>query len=93
MPPDTSFQVDPAAPPDVTAPLVPLRIVLAQVNPCVGDLAGNAAIVLRETATAAALGADLVVFPEMMLTGYPIEDLALRASFQAASRTALVDLA
>lgn len=72
---------------------VPLRIALAQVDPCVGDLSGNAAIVVQQTKAAVALGADLVVFPEMMLTGYPIEDLALRGSFQAASRAALTELA
>ena len=70
-----------------------LRLALAQVNPVVGDLAGNAAIVADVTARAAAAGADLVAFPEMMLTGYPIEDLALRESFQRASRATLDDLA
>lgn len=70
-----------------------MRLALAQVNPTVGDLAGNAAIVLGRTKEAVASGADLVVFPEMMLTGYPIEDLALRSSFQRASRLAIVELA
>ena len=62
-----------------------LRIALAQVNSTVGDLAGNAATVLEWTRRAADAGADLVVFPEMMLTGYPVEDLALRDSFVQAS--------
>ncbi len=62
-----------------------LRIALAQVNPTVGDLDGNAGIVLEQTRRAAAAGARLVVFPEMMITGYPVEDLALRGSFVAAS--------
>jgi NAD+ synthase (glutamine-hydrolysing) len=62
-----------------------LRIALAQVNSTVGDLAGNAATVLEWTRRAADAGADLVVFPEMMLTGYPVEDLALRDSFVDAS--------
>jgi NAD+ synthase (glutamine-hydrolysing) len=62
-----------------------LRIALAQVNPTVGDLEGNATIVVEQTRRAAAAGARLVVFPEMMLTGYPVEDLALRASFVDAS--------
>jgi NAD+ synthase (glutamine-hydrolysing) len=62
-----------------------LRIALAQVNPTVGDLDGNAALVVDWTHRAAAAGADLVVFPEMMITGYPVEDLALRASFVHAS--------
>jgi NAD+ synthase (glutamine-hydrolysing) len=62
-----------------------LRIALAQVNSTVGDLAGNAAAVAEWTRRAADAGADLVVFPEMMLTGYPVEDLALRDSFVDAS--------
>ncbi|HEY3958722.1 MAG TPA: NAD+ synthase [Streptosporangiaceae bacterium] len=62
-----------------------LRIALAQVNPTVGDLEGNARIVVEQTRRAAEAGARLVVFPEMMLTGYPVEDLALRASFVDAS--------
>ena len=70
-----------------------LRLALAQVNPCVGDLEGNARIVLEATERANLAGADIVAFPEMMLTGYPIEDLALRASFQRASKAALAALA
>jgi NAD+ synthase (glutamine-hydrolysing) len=70
-----------------------LRIALAQANSTVGDLSGNAAAVLEWTRRAAAAGADLVVFPEMMLTGYPVEDLALRASFVSASIAALADTA
>jgi NAD+ synthase (glutamine-hydrolysing) len=70
-----------------------LRVALAQVNPCVGDLAGNAAVVLERTRAAADAGARLVAFPEMVLTGYPVEDLALRPSFQDASRAALDTLA
>jgi len=70
-----------------------LRIALAQVNPTVGDLAGNAALLRAAVAEAAAAGARLVVCPEMALTGYPVEDLALRPSFQDASRTAIEDLA
>lgn len=65
-----------------------LRIALAQVNPCVGDLDANAALVLKSAREAAAAGAHVVVLPEMVITGYPIEDLALRESFQrAAERT------
>jgi NAD+ synthase (glutamine-hydrolysing) len=70
-----------------------LRIALAQVNPTVGDLAGNADLVASWTADAAAQGAHLVVFPEMVLTGYPVEDLALRESFAEASKEALRTLA
>ena len=70
-----------------------MRLALAQVNPTVGDLDGNARAVREWTATAAERGAHLVAFPEMMLTGYPVEDLALRASFVDASRAALAALA
>ncbi|MCU0283929.1 MAG: NAD+ synthase [Candidatus Nanopelagicales bacterium] len=70
-----------------------LRIALAQVNPTVGDLAGNVELVVARTREALAGGAHLVAFPEMVLTGYPIEDLALRWSFQRASITALDGLA
>ena len=66
-----------------------LRIALAQTNSTVGDLDGNAARVAEWTLRAAEQGAALVVFPEMMLTGYPVEDLALRASFVDASIAAL----
>jgi NAD+ synthase (glutamine-hydrolysing) len=70
-----------------------LRIALAQVNSTVGDLPGNAATVRRSVRAAAAAGAQLVAFPEMMLTGYPIEDLVFRDSFVAASKKALAQLA
>ncbi|GAB3157065.1 NAD+ synthase [Micromonospora sonneratiae] len=70
-----------------------LRIALAQVNPTVGDLSGNAALVRRWSRTAADAGAPIVVFPEMMLTGYPVEDLVFRESFVAASRATLHQLA
>jgi len=70
-----------------------LRVALAQVNPTVGDLAGNAALIKEGVATAAAQGAQIAIFPEMALTGYPVEDLALRPSFQQASRVALAQLA
>ncbi len=70
-----------------------LRLALAQVDPTVGDLAGNARIVCEWSRRAAAAGAHLVAFPEMVLTGYPVEDLALRTSFVDASRSALTRLA
>jgi NAD+ synthase (glutamine-hydrolysing) len=70
-----------------------LRIALAQVNATVGDLSGNADKVLEWTMRAAEQGARLVVFPEMMLTGYPVEDLALRRSFVDASIATLEALA
>jgi NAD+ synthase (glutamine-hydrolysing) len=66
-----------------------LRIGLAQVNATVGDLDGNADLIVEWTGRAAEQGAAVVVFPEMMLTGYPVEDLALRASFVDASIAAL----
>jgi NAD+ synthase (glutamine-hydrolysing) len=65
-----------------------LRIALAQVNVCVGDLAGNADQIVAQCHAAAEQDAHLVVFPEMALTGYPIEDLAMRASIIEASRAA-----
>ncbi len=70
-----------------------LRLALAQVNPCVGDIHGNLDLILGHTASAQAAGAHVVAFPEMMITGYPVEDLALRPSFQDASRRALTELA
>ena len=70
-----------------------LRLALAQVDATVGDLGGNAELLLATAAAAAARGAHLVAFPEMALTGYPVEDLALRRSFLAASRAALSGLA
>ncbi|GLY94168.1 NAD+ synthase [Actinoplanes sp. NBRC 103695] len=70
-----------------------LRIALAQVNSTVGDLPGNAASVRRWSRAAADAGAQLVAFPEMMLTGYPIEDLVFRDSFVSASQRGLVQLA
>jgi NAD+ synthase (glutamine-hydrolysing) len=70
-----------------------LRLALAQVDPTVGDLAGNAVLVREWTRRAAQGGAHLVAFPEMMLTGYPVEDLVFRESFVAASRTVLDRLA
>ncbi|HYO20129.1 MAG TPA: NAD+ synthase [Dermatophilaceae bacterium] len=70
-----------------------MRLALAQINPTVGDLTGNAKAVREWTARAAEAGAHLVAFPEMMLTGYPVEDLALHSSFALASRTALKELA
>ena len=70
-----------------------LRLALAQVNPCVGDLAGNAQIVLEHCRAARAAGADVVAFPEMVITGYPIEDLALRKSFQRAAERTVLEVA
>ncbi|HEY6118166.1 MAG TPA: NAD+ synthase [Candidatus Dormibacteraeota bacterium] len=58
-----------------------MRIALAQVNPTVGDLAGNARLVVEWIGRARELAADIVCFPELVLTGYPPEDLVLKPSF------------
>ncbi|MCC7251582.1 NAD+ synthase [Hyphomicrobium sp.] len=63
-----------------------LKIALAQLNPTVGDLAGNEQKLVDARAKAAAEGADLVVFPELFLTGYPPEDLVLKPAFHSAAR-------
>ncbi|MGW1768918.1 NAD+ synthase [Streptomyces sp. NPDC002073] len=70
-----------------------LRLALNQIDSHVGDIAANADSVVHWTRHAAEQGAHLVAFPEMVLTGYPVEDLALRESFVEASRTALTGLA
>jgi NAD+ synthase (glutamine-hydrolysing) len=70
-----------------------LRVALAQINPTVGDLAGNAVLIAESVKNAQAHGANLIVFPEMIVTGYPVEDLALRPSFQAASIRAVQEIA
>jgi NAD+ synthase (glutamine-hydrolysing) len=68
-------------------------VALAQINPTVGDLAGNAGLIAHSVKSAQAHGANLIVFPEMIVTGYPVEDLALRPSFQAASIRAVEEIA
>nr|WP_196791616.1 NAD+ synthase [Motilibacter deserti] len=70
-----------------------MRIALAQVNPVVGAVSANAQLVVDSVREAAAQGAHLVALPELALTGYPVEDLALRKTFQTASRTELARLA
>ncbi|MFJ1548242.1 NAD+ synthase [Streptomyces sp. NPDC088246] len=70
-----------------------LRLALNQIDSTVGDLSGNAEAIVHWTRHSAEQGAHLVAFPEMMLTGYPVEDLALRSSFVEASRQALRALA
>src|SRR5262245_8510827 len=76
-----------------TRPADSLNIALAQLNPTVGDVAGNAEKVRRARDQAAAQGADLVAFPELFIAGYPPEDLVLKPAFQAACRTAVEALA
>ena len=66
---------------------------MAQINPTVGDLLGNAALILAHAQSASDNGAQIALFPEMALTGYPVEDLALRLSFQEASRASIEVLA
>ena len=70
-----------------------LKIALAQLNPTVGDVAGNADKVRRARDQAAAMGADVVAFPELFIAGYPPEDLVLKPAFQAACRSAVEALA
>jgi NAD+ synthase len=70
-----------------------LKIALAQANPVVGDLAGNAAKLRKARSEAAAKGADLVVFPELFITGYPPEDLVRKPAFAAAARTVVEAIA
>ena len=70
-----------------------LAIALAQLNPTVGDLEGNKALILRARAEAAAQNADLVVCTELVVTGYPPEDLVLKPMFQEQSRAVVEALA
>jgi NAD+ synthase len=70
-----------------------IAIALAQLNPTVGDVAGNADKVRAARAQGQAAGADLVVFPELFIAGYPPEDLVLKPAFQAACRTVIEALA
>lgn len=66
-----------------------LRIALAQINPTVGDLDGNAALMLDYVERAKAARADLVAFPELAVTGYPPEDLLLKPQFLDETRRAM----
>ena len=70
-----------------------LKIALAQLNPTVGDVAGNLALLRRARATAAKKGADLVFCAETVVSGYPAEDLVLKPAFQQACRQAVEELA
>jgi NAD+ synthase len=70
----------------MASPNTALQIALAQLDPVVGDLDGNAAKLRRARADAAAQGADLVVFPELFITGYPPEDLVRKPAFARAAR-------
>jgi NAD+ synthase (glutamine-hydrolysing) len=70
-----------------------MRIALAQIDTTVGDLDGNRALVLDRLEEARAAGADLVLFPELCVTGYPPEDLLLRPAFLRAARRSLDEIA
>jgi len=70
-----------------------LTIALAQINSTVGDVSGNLAAARQARAEAAAMHADLVMFSELFLAGYPPEDLVLKQAFQTACRTACEELA
>ena len=70
-----------------------MRIALAQLNAIVGDLAGNRDRIVKRLAEATEAGADLVVFPELAVTGYPPEDLLLRPGFVKAAREMLEEIA
>src|SRR5579885_1141121 len=70
-----------------------LRLAIAQLNPVVGDVGGNATLARRARAEAVKQSADLVVFTELFISGYPPEDLVLKPAFQAACRAAVESLA
>src|ERR1700689_125798 len=69
------------------------RIALAQLNPVMGDIAGNLAMARAAREKARGLGADLVLFSELFITGYPPEDLVLKPALQADARAAIETLA
>ncbi|MFG1191946.1 NAD+ synthase [Xanthobacter flavus] len=77
----------------MTEPADTLLIAIAQLNPTVGDVSGNLAIARRTRQTAGEAGADLVVFPELFIAGYPAEDLVLKPAFLAACQEAVEALA
>jgi NAD+ synthase (glutamine-hydrolysing) len=70
-----------------------MKIAIAQINPTVGDLAGNAQSILSVAQQAAELGADLLLTPELSLCGYPPRDLLMRPSFIAQMKQTLIELA
>jgi NAD+ synthase (glutamine-hydrolysing) len=77
----------------MAGPLEPLRLALAQINSRVGDLEGNAAKIRRDIERARDGGAELVLFPELAITGYPPEDLLLKEHFLRATEEALEEVA
>src|SRR5579863_4057489 len=70
-----------------------MRIALGQINPTVGDLAGNLALMVRFAKHAVARNAELIVFPELSVTGYPPRDLVDKPSFIERSERAVAQLA
>ena len=70
-----------------------ITVALAQLNPLVGDLKGNGALLLETCAKAGKAGADLVLFPELFITGYPPEDLVRKPAFQQEARATVEALA
>src|SRR5947207_12966572 len=70
-----------------------MRVALAQINPIVGDLEGNRDLIFDRLAEAKANAADLVVFPELAVTGYPPEDLLLRPGFIRAAQRSVDEIA
>ncbi|MFM8328806.1 MAG: nitrilase-related carbon-nitrogen hydrolase, partial [Actinomycetales bacterium] len=72
---------------------VKLRVAAAQINPLVGDIAGNSKLILESATAASKAGVQVLVFPEMIVTGYPVEDLALRKSFSDAAKSAVEEIA
>src|SRR5881392_2551546 len=70
-----------------------MRLALAQINPIVGDLDGNRALILERLEQARSAAADFVVFPELAVTGYPPEDLLLRPGFVRAAERSLEQIA
>ncbi|MFL4976315.1 MAG: nitrilase-related carbon-nitrogen hydrolase, partial [Microvirga sp.] len=77
----------------MTERLNAFAVTLAQLNPTMGDIDGNAAKARAARVQAAADGADLVLFPELFIAGYPPEDLVQKPAFQAACRAAIESLA
>ena len=74
-------------------PQTQLRIALAQINPTVGKLEANADLIVANMKQAATHNVHIALFPEMVITGYPVEDLALRQTFRFASKRAVTELA
>src|ERR1019366_9722136 len=69
-----------------------MRIALGQINPTVGDFSGNLALMIRYAREAAGRGAEIVVFPELSITGYPPRDLVEKPSFIDRSEAAVKEL-